>query len=64
MMDENTTDTHDLEYVDASRIAFMVTVDLDGNVDMQGIAPAEYVAATLRNLASQIEHTGWNEPPK
>jgi hypothetical protein len=60
-MDENTTDTHGLEYVDASHLAFMVTVDLDGKVDMQGIAPAGYVVDTLRHLADQMETTGWND---
>lgn len=60
MMDENSTDTHDLEYVDASQIAVMVVVDMNGHVDIQGVADAEYVVTVLRDIASQVERDGWN----
>lgn len=59
MSDENTTDTHDLEYVDASQVALILTVDLDGNVKMQGVAPPEYIVSTLRHLADEMEVRGW-----
>lgn len=59
MMDENTTDTHDLEYVDASQVAVMVVVDMNGHVDIQGVASAEYVAYVLRDLVDQFERDGW-----